>query len=302
MIKRRSSTKSVIHVAGMAETEAPEAPTDQQVVDALRAALENVDLSQTTERALRKQLQEKFGVDLTDRKPLIRAEVERFLAEQEPLEEDSEGELQDEAAAAPRRGGGGGFGGACTLSPALQAFLGEEFMSRSQVVKRIWEHIKEHNLQDPTNRRKIIPDEQLGTILTPPVDMFSMNKQLSKHIFQAEGGSAQKRKVGEGGESAAKAPRKHKSKSGGEDGGRKSNGFTKQLKVSPEMADWIGRPEISRPELTSFFWSYIKENGLQDPSDKRFTVCDDKLRALTGQDRFASFGFNKYASQHFVKD
>lgn len=32
----------------MAETEAPEAPTDQQVVDALRAALENVDLSQTT--------------------------------------------------------------------------------------------------------------------------------------------------------------------------------------------------------------------------------------------------------------
>lgn len=42
-------------------------------------------------------------------------------------------------------------------------------------------------LQDPSNRRKIIPDEQLGTILTPPVDMFSMNKQLSKHIFQAEG-------------------------------------------------------------------------------------------------------------------
>lgn len=58
-------------------------------------------------------------------------QVERFLAEQEPLEEDSEGDLEDEAAAAPSRGGGG-FG-VCTLSPALQAFLGEESLSRSQV-------------------------------------------------------------------------------------------------------------------------------------------------------------------------
>ena len=52
-----------------------------------------------------------------------------------------------------------------------------------QVVKRIWAHIKEHDLQNPQDRRKLIPDEVLGTFLTAPVNMMSMNSQLSKHCF-----------------------------------------------------------------------------------------------------------------------
>lgn len=51
-----------------------------------------------------------------------------------------------------------------------------------QVVKSIWAYIKENNLQDPKNKKKIIVDEKLGKFLKHPVDMFSMNKQLSKHI------------------------------------------------------------------------------------------------------------------------
>ena len=52
-----------------------------------------------------------------------------------------------------------------------------------QVVKRIWQHIREFGLQDPKDKRKIIPDEVLGTFLTAPVNMMTMNKQLSKHCF-----------------------------------------------------------------------------------------------------------------------
>ena len=52
-----------------------------------------------------------------------------------------------------------------------------------QVVKQIWAYIKEHDLQNPQDRRKIIPDEVLGTFLTAPVNMMSMNSQLSKHCF-----------------------------------------------------------------------------------------------------------------------
>lgn len=36
-------------------------------------------------------------------------------------------------------------------------------------------------MQDPSNKRKIILDDKLSTIFTAPVDMFSMNKQLSRH-------------------------------------------------------------------------------------------------------------------------
>jgi chromatin remodeling complex protein RSC6 len=53
----------------------------------------------------------------------------------------------------------------------------------SQVVKKIWEYIKAHDLQNPKDKRKIIPDEVLGTILTAPVNMMSMNSQLNKHCF-----------------------------------------------------------------------------------------------------------------------
>ena len=56
---------------------------------------------------------------------------------------------------------------------------------RLQVVKAIWQYIKEQGLQDPGDKRSILPDAKLGTILSPPVTMFSMNKQLSKHVFSA---------------------------------------------------------------------------------------------------------------------
>ncbi len=35
-------------------------------------------------------------------------------------------------------------------------------------------------------------------------------------------------------------------------------------RCTPELAEWLGgREEISRPELTSFFWDYVKRNELQ---------------------------------------
>lgn len=52
-----------------------------------------------------------------------------------------------------------------------------------QVVKKMWEYIKANNLQNPKNKRKIILDDKLKKIFKPPLDMFSMNKQLSKHVY-----------------------------------------------------------------------------------------------------------------------
>ena len=94
-----------------------------------------------------------------------------------------------------------------------------------QVVKHIWAYIKKHDLQNPAvscghailchdcaanqtkpycaaiaanveeqpssmsrvaqDKRKIILDDKLSTLFTPPINIFSMNKQLSKHVFAA---------------------------------------------------------------------------------------------------------------------
>lgn len=40
-------------------------------------------------------------------------------------------------------------------------------------------------LQNPKDKRKIILDEKLSKLFKPPVNAFSINKQISKHVFAA---------------------------------------------------------------------------------------------------------------------
>ncbi|KAK8964309.1 hypothetical protein KSP40_PGU005066 [Platanthera guangdongensis] len=79
---------------------------------------------------------------------------------------------------------GGGFTKLCGLSPQLQEFVSVPELARTEVVKRLWAHIRENNLQDPTDKRKIICDERLLNLFkVKKIDMFQMNKALSKHIW-----------------------------------------------------------------------------------------------------------------------
>lgn len=52
-----------------------------------------------------------------------------------------------------------------------------------QVVKQLWAYIKNNNLQDPKDKRNILLDEKLGTLFEAPLNMFTINKQVSKHIL-----------------------------------------------------------------------------------------------------------------------
>ncbi|CAI4035703.1 hypothetical protein SMKI_13G3540 [Saccharomyces mikatae IFO 1815] len=72
------------------------------------------------------------------------------------------------------------------LSSPLQEFLGAEELPRTQVVKMIWQYIKEHDLQNPDDRREILCDEKMQPIFGKKMTMFSMNKLLSKHLFNAD--------------------------------------------------------------------------------------------------------------------
>ena len=57
-----------------------------------------------------------------------------------------------------------------------------------QVVKKLWAYIRENNLQDPKNRKKIKCNEALRAVFhVNSIDMFQMNKALSKHIWPLTG-------------------------------------------------------------------------------------------------------------------
>ena len=68
-------------------------------------------------------------------------------------------------------------------SKELAAVVGPDPLPRGQVVSRIWDYIKRHDLQNPENRREILADEKLEPVFgKKQVTMFEMNKHLARHL------------------------------------------------------------------------------------------------------------------------
>jgi len=69
------------------------------------------------------------------------------------------------------------------LSDSLAAVVGKGPMPRTEVTKKIWAYIKKNKLQDPKNKRNIIPDAKLSEVLgKKAVNMFEMTKLVNKHL------------------------------------------------------------------------------------------------------------------------
>ncbi|KAI8024126.1 Upstream activation factor subunit spp27 [Camellia lanceoleosa] len=86
-----------------------------------------------------------------------------------------------------RRGGPGGLNKLCGVSPELQAIVGHPAPPRTEIVKQLWFYIRKNNLQDPSNKRKIICNDELRLVFeTDCTDMFKMNKLLAKHVITLE--------------------------------------------------------------------------------------------------------------------
>ena len=70
-----------------------------------------------------------------------------------------------------------------TPSAELAAITGSAPLPRSQVVSKVWDHIRKNNLQNPQNKREIIADDKLRKIFGKDrCSMFEMNKHLSRHL------------------------------------------------------------------------------------------------------------------------
>lgn len=68
-------------------------------------------------------------------------------------------------------------------SPKLAAIVGSAGLARTQVVKKVWEYIKKHKLQNPKNMRNILADDKLKEVFgKSEVTMFEMTKLLGKHL------------------------------------------------------------------------------------------------------------------------
>ncbi|XP_027912672.1 upstream activation factor subunit UAF30-like isoform X2 [Vigna unguiculata] len=165
---------------------------------------------------------------------------------------------------------GGGFCKLCSLSPQLQEFMGAPEMARTEVVKQIWAYIREKNLQDPNNRRNIICDDRMRALFNVnSINMFQMNKALSKHIWpldsddvvQVKSTPKEKQKKQERDDDSDEEPKRKEKR---QKGAGKS-GFLAPLQLSDALVNFLGtgESELSRTDVIKRMWDYIKGNNLQ---------------------------------------
>ncbi len=69
----------------------------------------------------------------------------------------------------------------------------------------------------------------------------------------------------------------------------KGAGLTKPMKLSPELADIVGKKEASRAECIKQLWAYIKKHNLQDPENKQYFIPDKKMAKVRQRGSLAVF-------------
>jgi len=197
----------------------------------VKAVLKGADLSTITAKSVRKQLEEKLGVDLTERRKEI--------------------------------------------DSVIMAAVDEKASSE--------EEVSEEEIEEPKRKGKGSDDDDF----VPGAKKPAKAKPKAKKRKAADSDSD---------DDWQKAKKKKKPA-----GPRKQGAFTKSFKLSPELAEVVGKDVMPRHEVIKKMWAVIKERKLQDPSQKQFAICDDQLMKVIGVKRFKTFGMMKYLKEHFLE-
>ena len=78
----------------------------------------------------------------------------------------------------------------------------------------------------------------------------------------------------------------------------KNNALQKPVTLTSDLEAVCGKGPMTRAQVTSKVWDYIKKNGLQDQTDKRMINPDESLGKVTGKDQISMFKMTGAVSKH----
>jgi chromatin remodeling complex protein RSC6 len=79
---------------------------------------------------------------------------------------------------------------------------------------------------------------------------------------------------------------------------KKPNALQQPMTPSADLEAVIGKGQVTRGEMVSKVWDYIKKNNLQNPANKREILADANLKKIFGTDKCSMFEMNKHLSKH----
>lgn len=241
----------------------------------IAAILKDADLSATSAKKVRQELEEKYDTNLQSRKKEIDDMVMEFVSskqkkskkdeseddeeeeEEEEEEEDSEDDKKKKRASSGKK------------PAAKKAKKGSDDSDASEQSEGDSEEEYSPKKSKPIKTRKLPPKKKKGSESDSDEDWAKSKKG---------------KKAGGGGGGA---------KRGG-------SGYTKTMTLSPELAALVGQDAMARHEVVKKVWSIIKERDLYDPKNKQYAICDDALLKVIGVKRFRTFGMMKYLKNHFI--
>eukprot|EP00095_Tigriopus_kingsejongensis_P000727 maker-scaffold338_size202645-snap-gene-1.16 protein:Tk00727 transcript:maker-scaffold338_size202645-snap-gene-1.16-mRNA-1 annotation:"upstream activation factor subunit uaf30" len=247
----------------------------------VEAILKEADLETTSNKKVRMQLEADLKADLTTRKEEINKIIQEVMNEMDSEDEEADGDEDDEEAAdddeepaepevkkakngaaskakAPLAKAQPAKAAAAKAAPATKAAPAKAAAAKAAAAKTT-------------------PAKTAGA-KAKPTDSDEDDEP------EAEGEKAEDEK----------GEPKPKKKRGGGGGG----GFIKPLKLSEDLAAIVGQESAPRHEVVKQVWAYIKLHNLQDPKNKQFAKCDDKLLKVIGQKKFRCFGMAKFLKDH----
>lgn len=285
-------------------------PSDAELREKIKALLPRVDLETMGMKAFIKLLSaEVGGVDLKPRKDFVRQALTEAInganKEEDESEADEDGaeeeeESDDDGPATPpskKGSGGGGLSQRKEISNKLAEFLGKgQTMARTDIVKELWNYIRDNNLQNPDNKREIILDAAMRKVFDcNTFTMFTMNKYIGAHIHPFKPVDLTPTP-----QSDAKRKRKARKESSSAKKKRKV-GTQPPYRLSEELQAIVGTDILPRPQVVSKIWVYIKANNLQNENDKREIICDAKLKKIMKRDKISMFQMNVHIGAHLIE-
>jgi upstream activation factor subunit UAF30 len=272
-----------------------------------------VDIETLTIKSFVQLLSNEFGMDLKAKKGVIRQALTDTLAEADNSDGDNEGneeEEEDNDDNKPKKShGGGGLAAKKEISTKLADFLGQgTSMARTEIVKRLWEYIREHSLQNPSNGREIILDAKLKQVFgCDRFTMFTMNKYIGAHIHPFKPVDLTTNSSGSTSSPASTSTRESRKRRAASKAPSSTPKKPRKVGTQPpylltdELAAIVGKPIMPRPQVVSEIWVYIKAHNLQNPADKREIICDDALRMVMKKDKVTMFNMNQLITPHLLE-
>ena len=77
-----------------------------------------------------------------------------------------------------------------------------------------------------------------------------------------------------------------------------TNALQRPVTLTGDLEAVIGKGPMTRAQVTSKVWEYIKAHSLQDTKDKRQINPDAKLGAVIGKDQISMFKMTAAVSKH----